>query len=207
MKMFKYYISYEDMYNYDYVPNALFPSFEESVFPVLALELPNFKLESGKYYYLYAFTADKELAKMFEDIHDMEKFIKITENVSVNTYERLVSNDDMCFIQLSSFKDKNGKEVSILTTLFENLIICDIEDYIEMELYRISSKFEYEQYTEKYIRALDYLLYCSYNKMDGVIKDFHLNFDVTEEGYVKNPVKWGLNLLSIYYNMFSHLLK
>ena len=210
MKIYKYYISDDHIFNNNFKPDLLFSSWEDCGFTEKAIELPYMKMNSGIYYYLYAITNNKELAKEFELTHNMDIFIRTINYINDAEYSKLENDYSACFIEKYSFKDKNNKSLNLITTEMETSILYNIEDGVETMLSQTAGEFSYEGFKDKYIEALDYLLYCTYNKMNSEENDYfsyNWGFGITAEGYVKNQVRYDVNIFDIYYNIFSHLLK
>ena len=81
----------------------------------------------------------------------------------------------------------------------------DVEDSIVN-----SVSVNYEAFKDQYIRALDYIMYCTYNKMvydDPDSYSFNLSYGCTAEGYPPRPVGIEMRIARLYFMSFGLLLR
>lgn len=210
MKLYSFYLPDDRLINYDFKPNGLFKTFTDTEFVDTVVDLPRVELDSGHYYYLYAITNNKKLAKAFEDIHNMNIFVKTVQRINSDEYDEFSSSHSECVIEEFEVGDPKHKEIKLIVTGTESTILTNLETLIRSHLEFLASDNDYTVLNDEYIEALDYLLYCTLNKInsdDGDFYAYNYSFGITAEGYVKKSIKDYVDLFKIYYNIFSHLLK
>lgn len=172
---------------------------------------------TGKWYYLYAFTNDKKIGKMFEEIHDMNIFRKTVKPIDSKDYDIFKADNIMSELLVYDIK----KEVSYTEYPVHNsdFIVCtkneeyDITetftDYVN-ELLMEKCQYDYYHLKTKYIESLDYLLYCTLNRVNFYDSDFYsynFSYGSTAEGYPRGPVSMKINILALYVKKFASLLR
>ena len=168
--------------------------------------------ECDRWYYLYAFTTDKECAKIFEDTHNMKIFTRKVIKFDKEDYADFKRENITTKLQMYNYDqyDRNAKllctkdEIMSMDEDFGLIIDSDIMNCV---------KIPYEIFKPEYIRALDLILYCLYNKLnedDMDIEDFYStqwSYGVTPENSSKNQLSSRLDNLSLYIKYFGILLK
>lgn len=211
-----------------YIHYLIFPS-DTSRFPkklvddysviddLASIQNKTFNKETGNWYYLYGFTNDKKISDIFEYMHDKSLFKKIVKKMDREEYE--------------SFKNENN---------LSELIVCDVDKersyseypeydgnflvYSRKEEFDISetivsnistmlmqnSSYDYYAFKTEYIKALDYLLYCTYNRINYYDPEFYsyqFSYGCTAENYPKQQVYMKYDIIAAYAKVFALLLR
>lgn len=166
---------------------------------------------------LYAWTIESELAELFIDSRDMNKFVykivkmsgkKISDFSHKYPSEILVIEEvvfnrsnrsfDTCDLVLTLF------ESELCTYEFDRIFNCLIE-----EICRISP----DIFQQKYLKELDRILYCTYHEIHGS-DDYDHKLFVAELLYSQNMSFYGCltggvteNTMNMFIYLFSNLLK
>lgn len=172
--------------------------------------------DNGRYITLYAFTDKKEFADEFESIHDMDLFVRIKKKVSQSEYNEISSELGKYKLESTKFDThypmsrEMGVDHLLLTELEFDVLSDDINFDVEQMLFENVSV-EYAIFKNNYIKALDLLLYCTYNKMiyseDSDCYSSNFSYGVTAEGYPRFQVYLQQDILKLYVKFFALLLR
>lgn len=157
--------------------------------------------------YLYAFTSDKEIAKDFEFIHSMFLFTKLERKM--DTEEYALFEKEMDYAKLQYFVVDNFRKRSMLLTKLEHHILEHSFDDLELHLSNYAC-LGYDFFQQKYIRALDLLLYTVYYQLNGPdsnFYDYNWSYGITPEGASDCGVSAALNFQNMYLHIFKLILK
>ena len=172
---------------------------------------------TGNWYYLYGFTDDKKISDIFENMHDEKLFKKIIKKMSKDDYEIFKEENNMSeLIVMDINKEKSYSKYPDYEGEF--LVCSKNEEYdmnegvcsqiMTMIMERCSH--DYYAFKTKYIKALDYLLYCTYNRVNYYDPEFYshqFSYGCTAEGYPKSQVYMKLNIIALYLKTFALLLR
>lgn len=214
MKVHLFYLSLPDNLR-NYYPDYMVDDFnhvKDILYDLSRFENDN----SDRSYYLYAITDDNELADMFEQFHDMNIFTRITKKMSKDEYEMLLDSNKNSKLKRHNLNhdiNTNSKYIKKFDIICTNAEIKCIEEtfseYLDNIIYDCTL-IEYSQFKDKYIKALDILLYCTYNKINTTDEDdfygYQLSFGCTAESYVSGQVFKYPNKISLYLKLFKLLL-
>lgn len=208
MKVYIYYLTVPEKPSEKFTPeklsgfNVVIKMFSDSHFmkiPGVVIDVNNVQR------YLYAFTRSKKLAADFESVHNMTLFTKIEKKMDKEEYEEFKKDMDHAYLEYHSFDDKSN----ILITKLEGSILDSAVDDIELYLCYYAA-LGYEAFKDKYIRALDILLYTLYYQMNGQDAEFYgynYAYGLTPEGVPGNQVMFTLNFMNTYLGIFGLILK
>lgn len=213
MKVYMFYLSLpEDLSEYDECEVAdwtmISPSFSRYM---------EYDPDTKRYVSLYAITDDKHLADEFEFMHDMNLFVRIKRKVSSEDYEELIKEFKPFKLYSVNLKFKYPRSYDIgvdhiLLTELEDSVLNDDEFGIEQSLCEYSNV-DYSVFKKKYVRALDFLLYCTYNKimycedMDSDYYASNFSYGITAEGFPNYQVNLNTNIFKLYARFFALLLR
>lgn len=169
------------------------------------------KNNDGSIYYLYAVTNNKEYAKIFNALHDKKIFVMHKEKMSSKQYNEFISSDSVKNAVLKEFICDDKRKLIVT----ENEEYC-IEIHFEYDIISIilssltTGMVPYNTLKKKYIKALDYLLYCTYYSIamddsDLVIGDYEA-YGITAEGYAKGVIRTKTKIFDLYFKSFALLL-
>lgn len=171
--------------------------------------------ETGRYVTLYAITDKRELADEFELTHNMDLFVRIKRKLSPDECTEIFSAFENYKLGVVSFDNKYprsrdiGVKYLLLTPLEEDIL--DDEDFNVEQTLCDYVDVDYSIFKEKYIRALDFLLYCTYNRLmhscDPDYYDSNFSYGITAEGYPHHQVNLKKNILKLYIRFFALLLR
>lgn len=156
---------------------------------------------------IYAYTSDKEFAKIFQETHDMNKFIhKIIENESDKIMKKLLYENDDKELFMYDILCTNGVEKILMTEFENNLVVYGFPEVcydLTVDKGRFVSLDEINKYKKKFSMPI-----------------LKLNFDILSQmvGWTDSPSEYGFDLessmhmgewdqASIYRFIFSDLLK
>lgn len=173
---------------------------------------------SDKSNYLYAYTDDKNIADIFEELHDPSMFIRIDKKISKEDYENLLKAiSDLRIVQynIRTFEykhrfDKKFKEFLIATELEIKCVDDEFYSWIEEEIMSLTD-IPYKQFKEKYIYALDGLLYCLFYTIynvssdDADVSSYDFSYGYTPEGH--SGIRYMSDIISMYISLFRPLLR
>ena len=163
--------------------------------------------EDNKYYYLYAITDNKELSNIFSYSHDDKLFKVIKGKMDKDQLSALLKENE--YAELMYFPIEDTEDTRLLLTEGEYNQLEDAEsEWLTLELADKSYN-EYSFFKDKYIKALDFLMYCTINRMNGPDSDYYLyqmSYSISAEGYV-NTASYKTNFVSVYAKLFRLLLR
>lgn len=171
--------------------------------------------ETGRYITLYAITDKKELANEFKLTHNMDLFVLIKRKVSPDEHKEIFSEFEKCKLDVISFNNRYPKSRDIgvdhiLLTSLEEEILDDEDFNVEQSLCEYVYV-DYSAFKNKYIKALDFLLYCTYNRMmnsgDPDYYDSNFSYGITAEGYPRHQVGMMKDIFKLYVRFFALLLR
>lgn len=219
MKVWLFYLSLpEFMPDYDRCDIDVFSSMSQKILKTLV-----YNKYTGRYTGLYAYTNDKDLAKMFEEMHDMDLFVKIKDDMSKSAYEKIkyacVGSDgyrDYESLELEwseNFVDSGTKEkISFPLTGMESSLISD-EGYSSVEEDLMTFSYvDYSCFKTKYIKALDTLLYCLMHKCNyGDDEEIEYSNDswaygISPEGEIRGG-SYNMNHFNLYRKLYRLILR
>lgn len=160
--------------------------------------------------YLYAYTNKAEIAKDFEYIHDMSVFTKITRKMDNSEFKAF--SDTMKHANLEYYEVEGyapDKAFHILMTQLEMSLIEPLITDIEI-LLSDNAQYPYTIFKDKYVMALDLLLYTLYYQLNGpdsMYYDYNWSYGCTPEGAAKDSVKLEMNYTKLFLEIFSPILK
>lgn len=169
---------------------------------------------------LYAITDDKYKAKEFEKFHDMSLFRKIVHKMSKQEYEDYKKSDlskDYTHdrLELEYYPSGGYDNVSILLTSEEyNAIQDSVMSEIENMMYEYCNT-NYHIFKDKYIEALDVLLYCTHHvsmysvdedEVSSVGEAFY-GYGITVENAGGRQLTTDLNVIAAYADFFRLILR
>ena len=167
---------------------------------------------------LYAFTTSKKIAREFQETRDMSLFTKVKRTLSNEEYKVFIDEvgDDYELIMKSidsrmrqPSSGNEGIDHIIRTGKEENSLYDDMYNDVEDSIVN-SVSVNYEAFKDQYIRALDYIMYCTYNKMvydDPDSYSYNLSYGCTAEGYPPRPVGIEMRIARLYFMSFGLLLR
>lgn len=207
MKVAIFYLVIPDDYKNRY-PSEIVNDFT-NVNHVLNLLSKLYNDSSENWYYVYAFTNNMKHAKIFEDTHDMSLFIRRDKNIPKHRYEAIREHNSYGEIILFNY-DEDGNYIICTkgeSTTMDDDAICYINEEI-ME----SSLMHYEQFKDKYIKALDYLGYCTQCKCNREDEDndyhyYQLSYGFSPAGFKYPAVQLLPNKPSLFIRHFALLLR
>lgn len=169
-----------------------------------------FDEETDVWYYLYAYTDNKEYSKLFEELHDPELFVKKTHNMNKEEFEEFERENKLARLILDTVADLYGddSEEKILCTVNEITMISDDASLLLNTLMAEYSIYDYSVLKSEYIEALDLLQYCIMNRVNGEDYDFYctqLSYRCTPEGSPYREIRF--NLPAVYFKLFGPLLR
>lgn len=165
------------------------------------------KIKENKW--LYAFTNNKDYAENFEKMHDMDMFIKTTKKITNSEWKLLTNQLEGCLLDNFQFMSSYGVEIDIILTHLENSIMINFEDEFERSMYEYVTM-PYSWFKDKYIKALDILMYCTYHQLISSESDFYnynFSYGITAEGIPRNQVTIKLKGDVAYYELFKYILR
>lgn len=176
---------------------------------VLANLAKHYNESDDNWYYLYGVTQNKKDSEMFSYTHDDKLFKVIPTKMSEHEAEIFLRENSPAKIKnvvISSERD----DKSLLLTKAECTELSDMEyGYVNSELVE-NSLIDYSCLKDKYIKALDFLMYCTVNKMHGVDSDYYtyqLSYGVSAEGYLNNRAGFRMDIVGVYAKLFRMLLR
>ena len=203
MTVYIYYLSLPDNLK-QHFPEEMVDSFREIEGSLKMLSKIYFE-NTQMWHYLYAYTDNVEYAKTFESVHDMSLFTRHKKKLDKSEFKKLAENNILA--KLDYYDVTVTKEtVKMLCTKCE---LYDINDTFELMMDVIMSEYsrnEYLQFKDNYIEALDLLLYCTNNRLNGEDNEFYAynySFGVTAEGYCRNvfPKPRVIQMYARYYKL------
>ena len=204
----------------DYFPTSMVEDFKLVIGNLKSLRT-FYNDKTDKWVYLYGFTNKKENAKIFEDMHDMKLFTKITKNMDKDIYEQFKKDNKMAEITKYSVETNKSRliqnnknypnDIEIVCTKNE---IYDFDEsftlYLNEEL-TLNSIIPYCMFKTKYIKALDLIMYCTNNRVnseyDNDYYSYQASFGFTAEGYAKGQVYMIPDIISLYLRIYKLLLR
>ena len=219
MKVWLFYLSLpEYMPDYDRDDIDIFSSMSQKILKTLV-----YNKDTGRYTGLYAYTNDKALAEMFEDMHDMNLFVKIKDNMSRSAYDELknacAGSDgykDYESLELEWVDDfmESGytEKISFPLTGMESTLIDDEGCNAVEEDLMTFSYVNYECLKPKYIKALDTLIYCLMHKVNhGDDEEIEYvndtwSYGVSPEGMISGG-SYYINRFNLYRKLYRLILR
>lgn len=206
MKVFIYYLNLPDNLESRFPKNMI--SDFLNVKSTLNMLDKRYNDKTESWYYLYAFTNDKEYVRSFEYMHDMSLFTKIVKKMSEKEYEAYKhQNIDSCITKLY-YGDTDDEYI-----LGPKILEYDITDTLQMltdQLLIDNVSYDYNCFNKKYIEALDKIGYCTYYSMredDDGTTSWNLSYGYSAEGFVTGRFKVDSDIPTMYCKVFSLLLK
>lgn len=206
MKVYIYYLSFSSKLKYQ-DDDELSESYYNLKNTIIGLT-KYYNEPNDTWYYLYAFTNNKEIAEIFEATHDMTLFIKSKKKMDESEYREFRHNNILS--ELIKFEIEKGK--NIICTKNESNDIDECVDNIVTNKINDSVETAYSPLKNEYIEALDKLLYCSFHTInwgDGCESDtasYNLGYGCSAEGYLTRT-GYNYKLLNGYISNYKLILK
>lgn len=166
----------------------------------------NDKTES--WYYQYAFTDNKEYSDIFEKLHDKKMFVKKIRKMTKKEYGDFRKNNLGAELKLRAiYGYENDSMVITKNELYEVEETCNM---FMNEILMEASLDEYSMYKDKYIKALDYLMYCTNNRVNGEECDYYsyqASYGITPESYAPVSISIRQNTFSLYARLYALILR
>lgn len=218
MKVYLFYLTLPEEREklYDMFEENIVDNFLE-VFPSLSLLTKRFNNENNNWTYLYALTNNSMYANIFEETHDMKLFKKIVKNIEKEEYEQLRKENILseldwrkCYDEEYSIKEKT--KIDIIAPKVEFYEIHDTISYFITNMIFENTIMEYSQFKDEYIKALDFLMYCTENKIhseDAEFYQYNYSYGCTAEGYVLPNKHASIrpHYIKVYTKLYSLLLR
>ncbi len=154
---------------------------------------------------IYAFTSDKEFAKIFMETHDMDKFIhKVIDDDRDTIMKKLVYENDDKELYIYDTLSRNGVDKILMTEFEYNLTIYGFPEMcydLTISKGLFVSFDDMNKYKKKFSKLLDSLHFGDITDLVG-FTDYPSEYDM--EMSIKNG-EWDQS--SIYKFIFSDLLK
>jgi len=175
-------------------------------------------ISNGLSVYLYGFTNDKKIADIFEKLHEPSIIFRVDKKMSSSEFI-LMANEmpDFRISQYDTVYSKYNYSFDDICTRFivaTDMEIACVEDefvsYIDDDIMEFTI-YPYSQFKDRYIWALDALLYCTYYMMfnssddDSYIIQNDLSYGYTAEGH--HNINIRSDTMSMYISLFKPLLR
>lgn len=207
MKVYAYYlVSLPD----EYYSNAT----EDLKYRYLRSELQGNRLQktmsinvNGRPRYLFGFTNKKKIRDKFEEIYDMDHFIRIENDMSDEAWQSLAHDaEDFHLVPYAFFH--NGK-IEIPLPEFCVGILQERSDDIQQAMIDLAI-YDYGMFKQEYIMALDMLGYTFAYQIKGIDAEFYeynMGYGCTPEGAPSGQVEYCVNRFPLFLETFSPLLR
>ena len=160
-------------------------------------------------YYLYAITTDPEISRMFSYSHDDKLFKVIESKMDKKEAKSILKERPECEIEFYDDLDSDTKE-KFLLTYAEYQQLMEMEDYWLLPAMSYATDADYTALKDKYIKALDYLMYCTTRQLMGSESDYYsyeMSFGISAEGYLQQRASVKMNAVAVFTKLFRLVLR
>lgn len=158
-------------------------------------------------YYLYAITTDPKISRMFSYSHDDKLFKVIESKMDKKEAKSILKERPECGLD---FYDETETKEQFLLTEAEYRQLIEMEDYwLESEL-SYTTDADYSILKDEYIKALDYLMYCTKRQLNGPESDYYsyeMSYGISAEGYLQKGASMKMDAFSVFTRFFRLLLR